>query len=118
MKVARHRRDSGLYESACAEPGRAFGRGGAVGYLDKPRHVEAQVIADQHGNVVVAPGTLATASLPEAGQEAPARPTFNAKKSTTRPTVAKRPGYGFAGTVEYLVSQDGDLVLGRSTRQH
>src|ERR1700738_3522757 len=45
-----------LFESATREATAAFGRGECFveRYLDKPRHVEAQVIADQHGNVVVA----------------------------------------------------------------
>ena len=44
-----------LYESAVREAKAAFGRGECFveQYLDKPRHVEAQVIADQHGNIVV-----------------------------------------------------------------
>jgi acetyl-CoA/propionyl-CoA carboxylase biotin carboxyl carrier protein len=45
-----------MFESATREAVAAFGRGECFveRYLDKPRHVEAQVIADQHGNVVVA----------------------------------------------------------------
>ncbi|HEY4567821.1 MAG TPA: biotin carboxylase N-terminal domain-containing protein, partial [Kribbella sp.] len=57
MKVARVLEEiPELYESAVREAVSAFGRGECFveRYLDKPRHVEAQVIADQHGNVVVA----------------------------------------------------------------
>lgn len=57
MKVARTIDEiPELYESAVREATAAFGRGECYveRYLDKPRHVEAQVIADQHGNVVVA----------------------------------------------------------------
>ena len=44
-----------LYESAVREAVTAFGRGECFveRYLDKPRHVETQCLADQHGNVVV-----------------------------------------------------------------
>ena len=57
MKVARTLEEiPELFESATREAVAAFGRGECFveRYLDKPRHVEAQVIADQHGNVVVA----------------------------------------------------------------
>ena len=57
MKVARTIEEiPELFESATREAVAAFGRGECFveRYLDKPRHVEAQVIADQHGNVVVA----------------------------------------------------------------
>ena len=56
MKVARERREiPELYESAVREATSAFGRGECFveRYLDKPRHVEAQVLADTHGNVIV-----------------------------------------------------------------
>ncbi|PRC56134.1 acetyl-/propionyl-CoA carboxylase subunit alpha, partial [Mycobacterium sp. ITM-2017-0098] len=54
MKVARTIEEiPGLFDSATREAVAAFGRGECFveRYLDKPRHVEAQVIADQHGNV-------------------------------------------------------------------
>src|SRR6185503_16523630 len=57
MKVARTMEEiPELFESATREAVSAFGRGECFveRYLDKPRHVEAQVLADQHGNVVVA----------------------------------------------------------------
>jgi acetyl-CoA/propionyl-CoA carboxylase biotin carboxyl carrier protein len=57
MKVARTIEEiPELFESATREAVAAFGRGECFveRYLDKPRHVEAQVIADTHGNVVVA----------------------------------------------------------------
>src|SRR5206468_62863 len=55
MKVARTIEEiPELFDSATREAVAAFGRGECFveRYLDKPRHVEAQVIADQHGNVV------------------------------------------------------------------
>ncbi|MXI70039.1 hypothetical protein GR255_08905 [Mycobacterium tuberculosis] len=66
MKVARTIDEiPELYESAVREATAAFGRGECYveRYLDKPRHVEAQVIADQHGNVVVAAGATETPGL-------------------------------------------------------
>src|SRR3954449_4487594 len=56
LKVAREEKEiPGLYESAVREAKAAFGRGECFveRYLDKPRHVEAQVLADTHGNVIV-----------------------------------------------------------------
>src|SRR5690606_33535196 len=56
LKVA-YRRDevAELFESATREAVAAFGRGECFveKYLEKPRHVETQCLADQHGNVVV-----------------------------------------------------------------
>ena len=57
MKVARTIEEiPELFDSATREAVAAFGRGECFveRYLDKPRHVEAQVIADTHGNVIVA----------------------------------------------------------------
>lgn len=80
--------------------------------LDKPRHVEAQVIADQHGNVVVA-GTR-DCSLQRRFQklveEAPAPFLTDAQRKEIHESakrICKEAGYYGAGTVEYLVGQDG-----------
>ncbi len=56
MKIAREMKEvEDLYESAVREATSAFGRGECFveRYLDRSRHVEAQVLADQHGNVIV-----------------------------------------------------------------
>ena len=56
MKVARELKEiAELYDSAVREATAAFGRGECFveRYLDQPRHVEAQVLADTHGNVIV-----------------------------------------------------------------
>ena len=81
-------------------------------YLDKPRHVEAQVIADQHGNVIVA-GTR-DCSLQRRFQklveEAPAPFLTSAQRTEIHESakrICKEAGYHGAGTVEYLVGQDG-----------
>ena len=115
MKVARERREiPELYESAVREATAAFGRGECFveRYLDKPRHVEAQVLADTHGNVIVV-GTR-DCSLQRRFQklveEAPA-PFLSAEQRTTIHEAAKaicrEAGYHGAGTVEFLVGQDG-----------
>ncbi|CAB0496048.1 acetyl/propionyl/methylcrotonyl-CoA carboxylase subunit alpha [Corynebacterium diphtheriae] len=103
-----------LYESATREAVAAFGRGECFveRYLDKARHVECQVIADMHGNVVVA-GTR-DCSLQRRFQklveEAPA--PFLTDDQRTRlhesaKAICKETGYYGAGTVEYLVGSDG-----------
>jgi len=115
MKVARTIDEiPELYESAVREAVSAFGRGECFveRYLDKPRHVEAQVIADQHGNVVVA-GTR-DCSLQRRFQklveEAPAPFLTDAQRKEIHESakrICKEAHYYGAGTVEYLVGQDG-----------
>ncbi|BBA87054.1 MULTISPECIES: acetyl/propionyl/methylcrotonyl-CoA carboxylase subunit alpha [Mycobacterium] len=115
MKVARTMEEiPELYESAVREATAAFGRGECFveRYLDKPRHVEAQVIADQHGNVVVA-GTR-DCSLQRRYQklveEAPAPFLSDAQRKEIHESakrICKEAHYYGAGTVEYLVGQDG-----------
>ncbi|MEU4813471.1 acetyl/propionyl/methylcrotonyl-CoA carboxylase subunit alpha [Nocardia fluminea] len=112
-----------LFESATREAIAAFGRGECFveQYLDKARHVEAQVIADQHGNVVVA-GTR-DCSLQRRFQklveEAPA-PFLSDKVRAAIHESAKRicreAGYYGAGTVEYLVQGDTVSFLEVNTR--
>ncbi len=115
MKVARTIEEiPELYESAVREATAAFGRGECYTerYLDKPRHVEAQVIADQHGNVVVA-GTR-DCSLQRRYQKlveeapAPFLTDFQRKEiHDSAKRICREAHYHGAGTVEYLVGQDG-----------
>ena len=115
MKVARNMEEiPELFDSAVREATSAFGRGECFveRYLDKPRHVEAQVIADQHGNVVVA-GTR-DCSLQRRYQklveEAPAPFLTDAQRKEIHESakrICKEAHYYGAGTVEYLVGQDG-----------
>ncbi len=117
LKVARTLEEiPSQLESATREAVAAFGRGECFveRYLDRPRHVEAQVLADQHGNVVVV-GTR-DCSLQRRHQklveEAPA-PFLTAEQreaihSSAR-AICREAGYHGAGTVEYLVGADGTV---------
>nr|WP_221247268.1 acetyl/propionyl/methylcrotonyl-CoA carboxylase subunit alpha [Gordonia humi] len=112
-----------LFESATREAVAAFGRGECFveQYLDKARHVEAQVIADQHGNVVVA-GTR-DCSLQRRFQklveEAPApflTDDQRARIHSSAKAICREAGYYGAGTVEYLVQGDTISFLEVNTR--
>ena len=115
MKVAYERDEvAELFESATREATAAFGRGECFveRYLDKARHVEAQVLADQHGNVVVM-GTR-DCSLQRRFQklveEAPAPFLTDEQRATIHESakrICREAGYYGAGTVEYLVGSDG-----------
>jgi len=115
MKVARDRKEiTELYESAVREATAAFGRGECFveRYLDKPRHVEAQVLADTHGNVIVV-GTR-DCSLQRRFQklveEAPAPFLTDEQRRTIHESakaICVEAEYHGAGTVEFLVGQDG-----------
>nr|WP_295981534.1 acetyl/propionyl/methylcrotonyl-CoA carboxylase subunit alpha [uncultured Agrobacterium sp.] len=105
-----------LYESAVREATAAFGRGECFleRFLDRPRHIEAQVLADKHGNVLVL-GTR-DCSLQRRNQklieEAPA-PFLSAEQRQKIHAAAKAicaaAGYSGAGTVEFLLGVDGTI---------
>jgi acetyl-CoA/propionyl-CoA carboxylase biotin carboxyl carrier protein len=103
-----------LYDSAVREAVAAFGRGECFveRYLDRSRHVEAQVLADQHGNVVVV-GTR-DCSLQRRNQklveEAPApflTDEQRARIHESAKAICREADYTGAGTVEFLVGNDG-----------
>jgi acetyl-CoA/propionyl-CoA carboxylase biotin carboxyl carrier protein len=105
-----------LFESATREAVAAFGRGECFveRYLDRPRHVEAQVLADTHGTVIVV-GTR-DCSLQRRHQklveEAPAPFLTEAQRASIHSSakaICREAGYHGAGTVEYLVGQDGTI---------
>ncbi|MET1035366.1 MAG: biotin carboxylase N-terminal domain-containing protein [Arthrobacter sp.] len=115
LKIARRMEDvEDAFESAVREATMAFGRGECFveRFLDKPRHVEAQVLADTHGNVVVV-GTR-DCSLQRRNQklveEAPAPFLTDEQRSrihASAKAICREAGYTGAGTVEYLVAPDG-----------
>ncbi|WP_432545694.1 acetyl/propionyl/methylcrotonyl-CoA carboxylase subunit alpha [Kineococcus sp. SYSU DK004] len=119
LKVARTLEEvPELFASATREAVAAFGRGECFveRWLDRPRHVEAQVLADDHGNVAVV-GTR-DCSLQRRFQklveEAPA--PFLTDEQRERITTAAREvcraaGYRGAGTVEFLVGEDGTTTF-------
>ncbi|QIL70301.1 ATP-grasp domain-containing protein [Diaphorobacter sp. HDW4B] len=105
-----------LFASATREAITAFGRGECFveQFLDKPRHIEAQVIADTHGNVVVL-GTR-DCSLQRRNQklveEAPAPFISDEQRERIHQSaraICAKAGYVSAGTVEYLLSQSGAI---------
>jgi acetyl-CoA/propionyl-CoA carboxylase biotin carboxyl carrier protein len=117
LKVARTREEiPELFESATREAIAAFGRGECFveKYLDKPRHVETQCLADSHGNVVVI--STRDCSLQRRHQklveEAPA-PFLSDEQVlalyTSSKAILKEVGYVGAGTCEFLVAQDGTI---------
>jgi acetyl-CoA/propionyl-CoA carboxylase biotin carboxyl carrier protein len=117
LKVARTMEEiPELFASAVREAQAAFGRGECFveRYLDKPRHVEAQVLADQHGNVIVV-GTR-DCSLQRRHQklveEAPAPFLSDAQREQIHSgakAICREADYWGAGTVEYLVGLDGTV---------
>jgi len=117
LKVARKIEEvADLFESAVREAVSAFGRGECFveKYLDQPRHVETQCLADAHGNVVVV--STRDCSLQRRHQklveEAPA-PFLSAEQLTTlydsSKAILREAGYVGAGTCEFLVGQDGTI---------
>src|SRR5215218_4649381 len=117
LKVARSIEEiPELFDSAVREAVSAFGRGECFveRFLDKPRHVEAQVLADTHGTVIVV-GTR-DCSLQRRNQklveEAPAPFLTDSQRErihSSAKAICAGAGYVGAGTVEYLVGTDGSI---------
>ncbi len=117
LRVARTTTEiAGQFESAVREAVAAFGRGECFveRYLDRPRHVETQCLADQHGTVVVV--STRDCSLQRRHQklveEAPA-PFLTAEQDRllreSSRAILRKAGYTGAGTCEFLVGQDGTV---------
>lgn len=117
LKVARTLEEiPELYESAVREAVGAFGRGECLveKFLDKPRHVETQCLADKHGNVVVI--STRDCSLQRRHQklveEAPApflTEEQNKRLYESSKAILREAGYVGAGTCEFLVAADGTI---------
>ncbi|RDV45501.1 acetyl-/propionyl-CoA carboxylase subunit alpha [Leifsonia sp. ku-ls] len=117
LKVARTREEvAELFDSATREAIAAFGRGECFveKYLDQPRHVETQCLADAYGNVVVV--STRDCSLQRRHQklveEAPApflTPEQTEKLYTSSKAILKEVGYQGAGTCEFLIGKDGTV---------
>ena len=117
LKVARTMEEiPDLYESAVREAVTAFGRGECFveRFLDRPRHVETQCLADQHGNVVVV--STRDCSLQRRNQklveEAPApflTDEQHAELLRASKEILRLAGYVGAGTCEFLVGPDGHI---------
>ena len=117
LKVARTIEEiPDAFESAVREAVSAFGRGECLveKFLDKPRHVETQCLADQHGNVVVV--STRDCSLQRRNQklveEAPA--PFLTDDQVSRlyessKAILREAKYVGAGTCEFLIAQDGTI---------
>jgi acetyl-CoA/propionyl-CoA carboxylase biotin carboxyl carrier protein len=117
LKVARTREEvPELFESATREAVAAFGRGECFveKYLDEPRHVETQCLADAAGNVVII--STRDCSLQRRHQklveEAPA-PFLTAEQTeqlyTASKAILREVGYLGAGTCEFLIGKDGTV---------
>lgn len=117
LKVARTMEEiPELYDSAVREAIAGFGRGECFveRYLDKPRHVETQVLVDKHGHAVVV--STRDCSLQRRHQklveEAPAPFLTDAQNEElyrSSKAIMKEAGYVGAGTCEFLVGQDGTI---------
>lgn len=117
LKVVRERAEvESAYESAVREAVTAFGRGECFveRFLDRPRHVETQCLADSHGGVVVV--STRDCSLQRRNQklveEAPApflSPEQEAELYRASKEILRLAGYVGAGTCEFLVAQDGTI---------
>ncbi len=117
LKVARSIEEiPSLYASAVREAVTAFGRGECFveRYLDRPRHVETQCLADEYGNVVVV--STRDCSLQRRHQKlveeapAPFLTTDQVERLySSSKAILKEAGYVSAGTCEFLVGQDGTI---------
>jgi acetyl-CoA/propionyl-CoA carboxylase biotin carboxyl carrier protein len=117
LKVARTLEEiPELFDSAVREAIAAFGRGECFveRYLDNPRHVETQCLADTHGNVVVV--STRDCSLQRRHQklveEAPAPFLTDAQVTelyASSKAILKEAGYVGAGTCEFLIGLDGTI---------
>ena len=119
-------RSRSALQQARAEAEAAFGNGGVYleKYIEQPRHVEVQVLADHHGNVVHLweRDCIDAAAASEADRRKPQHRASRPRRAPAMCDAAVRliqaADYTNAGTVEFIVDQQRQLLLHRSQRPH
>jgi acetyl-CoA/propionyl-CoA carboxylase biotin carboxyl carrier protein len=117
LRVAREAGEvAALFEAASREARAAFGRGECFveAYVEGGRHVEVQVLADQHGDVLVAGTRDCTLQrrYQKLVEEAPAPFLTGTQRATlerSATAICSEAGYVGAGTVEFLLAPGGEL---------
>jgi acetyl-CoA carboxylase biotin carboxylase subunit len=109
---------SGQLEMAQAEALAAF-KNGAVyieRYIERPRHIEVQVLADEHGNCIHLGERECTIQrrhqkLLEEAPSVAISPELRAEMGAVAVNACKKIGYSSAGTFEFLLDEDGSFYF-------
>jgi acetyl-CoA carboxylase, biotin carboxylase subunit len=119
MRIVRNAEElPNLYHAASSEAANAFGNGEMYmeKFIERPRHIEFQILADEHGNVEVL--FERECSIQRRHQklieEAPSlqvTPEIRAHLSSTLKRCLTEIGYQNAGTIEFLMDEDGSIYF-------
>ena len=119
MRICRNAAElPALFQQAASEAASSFGNGDLYmeKYLDRPRHIEFQILADEHGNVMSLGERECSIQRRHQKliEEAPSlaiTPKLRAELGKTIERCMKDVGYRNAGTVEFLMDEDGKLYF-------
>jgi acetyl-CoA carboxylase biotin carboxylase subunit len=119
MRICRNAAElPALFQQAASEAASSFGNGDLYmeKYLDRPRHIEFQILADEHGNVMSLGERECSIQrrhqkLIEEASSLAITPKLRAELGKTIERCMKDVGYRNAGTVEFLMDEDGKLYF-------
>ncbi|MBW4043497.1 acetyl-CoA carboxylase biotin carboxylase subunit [Acidipila rosea] len=119
MRVIRSEAElPGLFQAAHTEAANAFGNGDLYmeKFIERPRHIEFQVLADEHGNVLSLGERECSIQrrhqkLIEESPSLQVTPKMREEIGKTLKRSLEHVGYQNAGTVEFLMDEDGKLYF-------
>ncbi|MBL6785514.1 MAG: acetyl/propionyl/methylcrotonyl-CoA carboxylase subunit alpha [Rickettsiales bacterium] len=119
MRIVHDRKDVvNAFRSAEAEAKKSFGDGRIFieKFIEKPRHIEVQVMADQHGNIVCLGERECSIQRynQKVIEEAPSpflTPEIRSEMYRQSASLAEKVGYYSVGTIEYIVDQSGNFYF-------
>lgn len=119
MRICRSAEElPGLYQQASSEAAAAFGNGDLYmeKFIERPRHIEFQVLADEHGNVMSLGERECSIQrrhqkLIEEAPSLQVTPKLRAELGATIQKSLKNIGYWNAGTIEFLMDEDGKIYF-------
>ena len=119
MRICRNAEElPGLYQQASQEAANAFGNGDMYmeKFIERPRHIEFQVLADEHGNVMSLGERECSIQRRHQKliEEAPSlmiTPKLRDELGKTIKKALENIGYWNAGTIEFLMDEDGKIYF-------
>jgi len=119
MRIVRNEEDlPGLFKAAQAEASAAFGNGDMYmeKFIERPRHIEFQILADQYGNVVSLGERECSIQrrhqkLLEESPSTQVTPELRAEIGAMLSKTLSEIGYVNAGTIEFLMDEDRKLYF-------